>query len=154
MTDVTPCDPLESPDPMDATCTAMSKQSGERCKRRPIPGGFVCASHGGNAPQTRDAARRRIAAMADHAAAALVDAMETAEKPGDRIRAAAEVLDRAGVSRHTASEAERTDNLQTYFGLVLTALDHALRGHSDQKALREKFYAEAQHIVEQWDDSD
>lgn len=41
-------------------CTAKSKQSGQRCKRRPIPGGTVCAIHGGNAPAVRAAADRRL----------------------------------------------------------------------------------------------
>lgn len=36
---------------MDAPrCTATSKQSGERCKRRPVPGLSVCVMHGGKAP--------------------------------------------------------------------------------------------------------
>lgn len=65
-----------------------------------------------------------------------------------------EVLDRAGVSRHTASEAERIETLRTCFGIVLAALDRTLRGHPDQRALTEKFYSEAQHIAEQLDDSD
>jgi len=41
-------------------CTANSKQSGERCRRRAIPGGTVCKMHGGRAPQTVKAAERRV----------------------------------------------------------------------------------------------
>ena len=41
-------------------CTALSQQSGERCRRRAIKGGTVCAVHGGGAPQVRAAARRRL----------------------------------------------------------------------------------------------
>lgn len=40
-------------------CTATSKRSGERCKRRPAVGGTVCAMHGGKAPQVQAAVERR-----------------------------------------------------------------------------------------------
>ncbi len=40
-------------------CTANSKQSGKRCGRRPIPGGFVCVMHGGKIPQVKAAAEQR-----------------------------------------------------------------------------------------------
>lgn len=40
-------------------CKAKSKQSGQRCKRRPIPGGFVCVMHGGKVPQVKAAAEKR-----------------------------------------------------------------------------------------------
>lgn len=43
-------------------CTAKSKQAGRRCKRRPIPGGYVCVMHGGKIPQVQAAAARRLAA--------------------------------------------------------------------------------------------
>ncbi len=45
--------------PLDTSytpCTATSKQSGVRCKRRPIPGGTVCVMHGGKAPHVQAAA--------------------------------------------------------------------------------------------------
>lgn len=49
-------------------CTAMSKQSGERCKRAPIKGGTVCAMHGGKAPAVAAAAvQRQAVAKADAA---------------------------------------------------------------------------------------
>lgn len=41
-------------------CTATAKGTGERCKRRPIPGGTVCVKHGGGAPVVRAAAQRRL----------------------------------------------------------------------------------------------
>lgn len=37
-------------------CKAMSKTTGERCKRKAIPGGEVCRYHGGSARQVRVAA--------------------------------------------------------------------------------------------------
>jgi hypothetical protein len=44
-------------------CTATSKQSRHRCKRRPIPGGSVCVIHGGAAPQVQAAAQARLLAL-------------------------------------------------------------------------------------------
>lgn len=42
-------------------CKAMSKRSGKRCRRFPVPGGAVCVIHGGAAPAVRAAAERRQA---------------------------------------------------------------------------------------------
>ncbi len=36
------------------TCTATSKQTGERCKNRPTPGRTVCQHHGGKTPRGLD----------------------------------------------------------------------------------------------------
>lgn len=44
-------------------CTAKSKQSGDRCGRYAIPGGTVCATHGGNSPVVREAGERRVLAV-------------------------------------------------------------------------------------------
>lgn len=46
-------------------CTGKSKQSGERCKRRPIPGGFVCVMHGGKIPKVQAKAAERMADLID-----------------------------------------------------------------------------------------
>ena len=43
----------------DARRCKARNRSGERCKRSAIKGGFVCASHGGRAPQVKRAAARR-----------------------------------------------------------------------------------------------
>lgn len=43
-------------------CSATSKQSGQRCKRRPIPGGTVCAMHGGKTPAVAAKAQERLLA--------------------------------------------------------------------------------------------
>src|ERR1700722_6501204 len=49
-------------DPMDARfCTATSKRSGDRCKRRASPGSNVCSMHGSRSPQARTKARMRLA---------------------------------------------------------------------------------------------
>lgn len=58
-------------DPMDTPlgrpqCTATSKQSQERCKRRPAPGQSVCVMHGARSPQAVAAAeQRQVEAAAD-----------------------------------------------------------------------------------------
>ena len=44
-----------------AQCTARTSTTGARCRKAPVKGATVCASHGGNAPQVRAAAARRIA---------------------------------------------------------------------------------------------
>jgi hypothetical protein len=88
-------------------CTAMSKQTGARCKRAPIVGGFVCDLHGGKIPAVQKSARERLQEMVDPALAALLRALRTAppcehcgRSDADRdpvvLRAAQLVLDRAG----------------------------------------------------------
>ena len=51
-------------------CTATAKGTGERCKRRPIPGGTVCVKHGGGSPAVRAKAQQRLAAAEAERAAA------------------------------------------------------------------------------------
>lgn len=92
---------------VDRRCTATSKQSGERCKRAPIVGGFVCDIHGGGTPAVKKSARERLLAMVDPALDALLRALQTGppcehcgRSDADRdpvvLRAAQLVLDRAG----------------------------------------------------------
>ena len=79
-----------------AQCTAVSKQSGEQCKRAPIVGGTVCVVHGGSAPAVKMAAQRRLIAMIDPAMDALLRAMQECDEWPTKVRAAIAVLDRAG----------------------------------------------------------
>lgn len=44
----------------DRKCGATAKSTGMPCGRWAIPGGTVCATHGGNAKQVRDAANARL----------------------------------------------------------------------------------------------
>jgi hypothetical protein len=78
------------------TCTATSKQSGERCRRAPIAGGTVCVVHGGSAPAAKMAAQRRLIGMIDPAMNALLRAVEECDEWPTKVRAAIAVLDRAG----------------------------------------------------------
>lgn len=69
-------------------CTAKSKTSGERCGRYAIPGGTVCATHGGNSPVVREAGARRIVAekiQADAAATLAHLGVEPLENPLDEL---------------------------------------------------------------------
>ena len=45
-------------------CKALSKQTGQRCKRKAIPGGELCRWHGGAAKQVRARAGVRAEVMA------------------------------------------------------------------------------------------
>jgi hypothetical protein len=78
-------------------CTARTS-SGAPCRRSPILGGTVCATHGGRAPQVQARARQRLLEASDPAAAALVKQLDAAE-PQTVIRAACAILDRANLGR-------------------------------------------------------
>lgn len=77
-------------------CSAVSSQSGEPCRKPPIRGATVCASHGGSAPQVREAAKRRLLEAVDPALARLCDLVHS---PDERValQAIRLVLDRAGI---------------------------------------------------------
>jgi hypothetical protein len=48
---------------LSVRCSAISKHSGEQCKRKAIPGGTVCRYHGGNAKQVKAKAAIRAEVM-------------------------------------------------------------------------------------------
>lgn len=53
---------LRKPAPAEQfRCHGTNRESGERCRRSHEPGGKVCPSHGGNAPQVKAAAARNVA---------------------------------------------------------------------------------------------
>jgi hypothetical protein len=58
-------------------CVAQAKETGERCRRQPIPGGLVCVLHGGGAPQTIAAAKRRLLEGVEPALTRLLRFIET-----------------------------------------------------------------------------
>jgi hypothetical protein len=75
-------------------CTAKSKQSGERCRRRPIPGGTVCVIHGGGAPHVKAHADKMLAALERPALARLGQLIDQAEFPTVAMAAVRDALDR------------------------------------------------------------
>lgn len=88
-------------------CTATSKQSGERCKRRPHPGSNVCVIHGAGAPQTKRTARERLEALVDPAVNTLRKVLQHGLDTGNTpsaVRAALGILDRCGFHPSQAIE--------------------------------------------------
>lgn len=101
-------------------CSAR-RTNGEPCKRWAIVGGTVCATHGGRAPQVKDAARRRVLELAPLALEVAEDLLfGVAEDPetGEpvnvpaavRARVVDSVLDRAGVSSRTEHDVIVSDS--------------------------------------------
>ena len=97
-------------------CTATNR-GGERCKRPPIIGGFVCDMHGGKAPAVKAMADRRLLAMVDPALSVLFRAVQQsppcahcgrsdADRDPVALRAAGMILDRAGFHPTLAIKAE------------------------------------------------
>ena len=86
-------DHMGTADPM-GRCTAKSKQSGQQCKQRPIPGGTVCHYHGGGAPQVRAKAMDRLMALQHPAIDRLTQLIRQEEFPTVAYAATRDVLDR------------------------------------------------------------
>lgn len=86
----------------DRRCTAH-RRNGEQCRKWAIYGTNVCAAHGGNAPQTRAKAMRRLAEAAPRIADRLIGLAENKLKDGTKVgayaqvQAANSVLDRVGI---------------------------------------------------------
>jgi hypothetical protein len=77
-------------------CSARSSQTGEQCRKASILGGTVCASHGGSAPQVREAANRRLLAAVDPAIDRLLELLDSDDERV-ALQACRMVLDRAGI---------------------------------------------------------
>ena len=84
-------------------CTKIKKDS-ERCKRWSLRGTNVCMAHGAQLPNVRDhaqavveAARMRIVGLADDAVDTLEELLEPGTQAQVRLKAATELLDRAGI---------------------------------------------------------
>lgn len=81
-------------------CRATSKATGKPCGRTAEPGATVCRYHGGAAPQVKRKAALRLLELVDPAIATLARTMTDNTAPhAARLRAAENVLDRAGVPR-------------------------------------------------------
>ncbi len=75
---------MDTPDLLDASvsrarCTATSKRSGARCRRRPHPGASVCVIHGAGSERVKQSARERLMAAVDPAIASLHNIAELAK---------------------------------------------------------------------------
>lgn len=107
-------------------CSATSKQTGNQCRRYPVPGAAVCCMHGGKAPQVQRTARQRIASLVDPAIDTLAELLKSQVQPRVALGAAKDVLDRAGVGREpqppmTLSEADADHQLEQLIIAVLSA---------------------------------
>lgn len=123
-------DPLDTRDPMVMSnqCTAMSKQAKRRCKQPAIPGGTVCRFHGGAAPQVRQAAKDRIAALVDPAIDALQRALDHKDVNA-AVRAARDLLDRAGLAPPQQKQVEHSGGVSLLDSLRrIEAKEDAARG--------------------------
>lgn len=91
-------DLMGAPDPMGRPvpqrCTAKSKQTGQQCKQRVVPGAVVCHYHGGAAPQVKEKAEERLKALVHPAISRLGQLVEQTEFPSVAIAAVKDVLDR------------------------------------------------------------
>jgi hypothetical protein len=74
------------------------KKNGDQCGNWALKGATVCRYHGGNAPQVRAAAQRRLDLASEIAAVRIVGIMNDTRVPAHvRLAAAREVLDRTGI---------------------------------------------------------
>lgn len=118
---------------MAGKCRATARSTGKRCTRPAIPGGTVCRYHGGAAPQVQKKAALRLLELVDPAVATLARVMASpTAKDADKIRAAENVLDRAGVPRRI-----ETTDVEVAKALLIERL----------LALRDTIPAEAAHQI-------
>lgn len=85
-------------------CTAIARSTGAQCKRWSLRGTNVCMRHGGQLPNVADhaaavveAARLRLIGLSDEAIDIVHDLAVNSTADQVRLKAATELLDRAGV---------------------------------------------------------
>src|ERR1700739_249698 len=120
-------------------CTARSTRTGERCKRPAMLGGNVCSHHGGNAPQVKAKALRRLQQAAD----ALVQRLLGLALDGDApdhvaLQAIRDALDRAGIP----AKAEVTVELKPWEQLMGDIAGIATIARAEHRALAKSADAE------------
>lgn len=108
------------------------RSNGSTCSSWAIKGSNVCRVHGGSAPQVKRAARERIAAAADDAAAELVSLVMSAESESVKLAAIRDLLDRAGYGAKQKIEQDVTVHGDADLDREITALVDKLatRGES------------------------
>lgn len=128
---------LEKPVPV-VRCTTI-KRDGKQCNRWSIRGITVCAMHGGKRPNMRkqadavvEAARLKILGLTEEAVGVLDDLIKVGTNDAIRLKAAQDILDRAGIKgtidvnvevEHKTSPAELvTQRLQKLAGAEIEPL--------------------------------
>ena len=76
-------------------CTKR-RSNGEPCQKVAIKGHYVCATHGGSAPQVRRTAREHLDALAHPAVRELERLLAAADSDAVKLATAKDILDRAG----------------------------------------------------------
>ena len=99
-----------------AQCNGHTR-AGQQCKYPAIPGGFVCRYHGGGAPQVKQKAAERLAALVDPSITKLSKLLKD-KNSMVAIRAVENVLDRNGYK-----PTQRTQEVP-YDPLEVEALEH------------------------------
>ena len=95
-----PRGPIKARPPLDAIthegrkCTAKSSRTGLPCQKSPIKGGTVCRTHGGSAPQVKQAAEKRLEELRPAAIRYLDWLVSQREYPSAGLGAAKDILDR------------------------------------------------------------
>ena len=118
---------------MRTMCSAV-KDDGEDCKMKALPGGVLCAYHGGNTVIAMDQNRRRLDMVRAQLFDTLVDAgseaidtyvaiMRDGKKDSDRLRAADRILELMGIRDQVVQvkvtqQAEATDLEDEIFKLL------------------------------------
>lgn len=119
-------------------CTALSKQTGERCRNR-VQGGGVCRFHGGASPRARKAREARI-----------VEMRRTALYPNAETRTPYEALRAAGASLDAALQG--LEQLARDGGVLTAELVRELRAQAEasgrlQKAILDSGIAEKRTAI-------
>lgn len=90
--------------PLPSVRCVVIKKDGNRCGRWSIRGATVCLSHGGQLPNVKkhaaaavETARMRLVDMTDEAVSVLIDLTSPGTSDAIRLKAATEILDRAGI---------------------------------------------------------
>jgi len=131
---------LEAPLPQ-YRCRQISSLTARRCTDRALPGAYLCLAHGGDLPQVREAAtesiaiaKRKLAALAEPAVDVLARIMDDDAVPTQvRLKAATEVLDRAGVRGGIEIEAKHEISITSSRDRIIAQLDR-LQEAADKKA--------------------
>lgn len=122
-------EPLGGPRVPAEQCTAMSKQSGERCRNR-VQGGGVCRFHGGASPRARAAREARI-----------LEKRRTMLYPASEQRTPAEALRAAGESLDAALQG--LEQLARDGGMLTVELVREIRSQAESSARTQKLILDA-----------
>lgn len=119
-------------------CTAK-RTNGGACKAQAIKGGRVCRTHGGAAPQVRQAARERLLSLVDPALGVLARAVRKRsakawEPSATELRAVSEVLTRAGIGDDSGAATGLDDGRVTWEEFVLRYRRKSEAGHGNDTA--------------------